>query len=88
MTIFAVNRHLEESLPLELDLRSFGECRVIEHIVLENDDLKASNTIDAQDRVKPHTGGNAAISSNSQIQAILGKASWNVIRLKLAKRDE
>lgn len=84
VTIFAVNRHLEESLPLELDLRSFGECRVIEHIVLENDDLKASNTIDAQDRVKPHTGGNATISSNSQIQAILGKASWNVIRLKLA----
>lgn len=83
VTIFAVNRHLEEALPLELDLRSFGECRVIEHIVLENDDLKASNTIDAQDRVKPHTGGNAA-SSNSQIQAILGKASWNVIRLKLA----
>ncbi|NOU86395.1 alpha-N-arabinofuranosidase [Paenibacillus sp. LMG 31460] len=84
VTIFAVNRHLEEALPLELDLRSFGECRIIEHIVLENDDLKASNTIDAQDRVKPHTGGNAAISSNSQIQAILGKASWNVIRLKLA----
>ncbi|NRF90994.1 alpha-N-arabinofuranosidase [Paenibacillus frigoriresistens] len=83
VTIFAVNRHLEEALPLELDLRSFGECRVIEHIVLENDDLKASNTMDAQDWVKPHTGGNAALSSNSQIQAVLGKASWNVIRLKL-----
>jgi alpha-N-arabinofuranosidase len=83
VTIFAVNRHLEEALPLELDLRSFGACRIIEHIVLENDDLKASNTLEAPDRVKPHTGGNATVSSNGQIQAALGKASWNVIRLKL-----
>jgi alpha-N-arabinofuranosidase len=83
VTIFAVNRHLEEALPLELDLRSFGACRIIEHIVLENDDLKASNTLEAPDRVKPHTGGNATVSSNGQIQATLGKASWNVIRLKL-----
>ena len=35
VTVFAVNRHLGESLPLEIDLRSFGEFRVIEHIVLE-----------------------------------------------------
>ncbi|BFT75488.1 alpha-N-arabinofuranosidase [Paenibacillus sp. P36] len=84
VTIFAVNRHLAEALPLELDLRSFGACQVTQHIVLESDDLKAANTITAQDRVKPHNGGNAAVDSNGQIHATLGKASWNVIRLKLA----
>ena len=57
VTIFAVNRHLRKRLPLEIDLRSFGDCRVIEHIVLENDDLKAANTMMRQDRVTPHTGG-------------------------------
>ena len=36
VTVFAVNRHLEESMPLEVDLRSFGKCSLIEHIVLES----------------------------------------------------
>lgn len=84
LTIFAVNRHLGDALPLEMDLRSFGGFQIKEHIVLEHDDLKASNTLENPDRVKPHSAGNAKISSNGQIEAVLGKASWNVIRLKLA----
>ncbi|WP_219839148.1 alpha-N-arabinofuranosidase [Paenibacillus sp. R14(2021)] len=83
VTVFAVNRHLSESLPLEIDLRSFGDFRITEHIVLEHDDLKAANTKDAPNRVTPHTRGNAA-KDNGGIQASLGKASWNVIRVKLA----
>ncbi|MNR25088.1 Intracellular exo-alpha-(1-_5)-L-arabinofuranosidase [compost metagenome] len=83
LTIFAVNRHLEEALPLEMDLRSFSGFQIIEHIVLEHEDLKASNTFENPDRVKPHSVGNATISSNRQIGAVLGKASWNVIRLQL-----
>ncbi|OAS20595.1 alpha-N-arabinofuranosidase [Paenibacillus oryzisoli] len=83
LTIFAVNRHLAEALPLEMDLRSFGSFHIVEHIVLEHEDLKASNTLEAPDRVKPHSAGSATISMNGQIEAVLGKASWNVIRLKL-----
>ncbi|TYP70728.1 alpha-N-arabinofuranosidase [Paenibacillus methanolicus] len=82
VTIFAVNRNLEESLGLEVDLRSFGGCTLIEHIVLENDDLKAANTLEAPDRVKPHTNGNARVDG-SKIEASLSKASWNVVRVKL-----
>jgi alpha-N-arabinofuranosidase len=83
VTIFAVNRHLSESLSFEIDLRSFGAFQLIEHIVLENDDLKASNTAANPDNVKPHTAGNAAITDNGKIEAQLAKASWNVIRIKL-----
>lgn len=83
LTVFAVNRHLAEALPLEMDLRSFGGFQIKEHIVLEHEDLKASNTLEVPDRVKPHFAGNASISSKGQIEAVLGKASWNVIRLKL-----
>ena len=82
VTIFAVNRHLSESLPLDIDLRSFGDFRVLEHLVLESDDLKAANTQDAPDRVAPHARGNA-LADGSGIRASLGKASWNVIRAKL-----
>ena len=53
LTIFAVNRHLNEALLLECDARSFGDYQVIEHIVLEHEDLKAVNTAE-EERVKPH----------------------------------
>lgn len=83
VTVFAVNRHLSESLALDIDLRSFGACQVIQHIVLAHDDLKATNTADAPDRVKPHTNGNAAVVDGGKIGSMLDKASWNVIRIKI-----
>lgn len=82
ITVFAVNRHLEDALPLEVDLRSFGDCRVIEHLVLENDDLKAVNTAASPNRVAPHAGGNAK-ADGSKVNASLSRTSWNVIRLSL-----
>lgn len=82
VTIFAVNRHLEEALPLEVDLRSFEGFTLLEHIVLESDDLKAYNTAASPNTVAPHRNGNATVS-DSIVSANLAKASWNVIRLKL-----
>ncbi|MBY0219512.1 alpha-N-arabinofuranosidase [Paenibacillus illinoisensis] len=82
VTVFAVNRHLEDSLQLEVDLRSFGQCSLLEHIVLESDDLKAVNTAAQPNRVAPHNRGGAEVSG-TQVTASLAKASWNVIRLKI-----
>ena len=83
VTVFAVNRSLSDALALNIDLRSFGACTLIEHIVLENDDLKACNTLEAPDTVTPHNRGNAKIQDNAKVEASLGKASWNVIRLSV-----
>ncbi|HZG57193.1 alpha-N-arabinofuranosidase [Paenibacillus sp.] len=83
-TIFAVNRHLDQALAFEADLRSFGECRLIEHLVLEHDDLQAVNTAAAPDAVKPHARGDASVDG-ARVSASLGKASWNVIRLRIGK---
>lgn len=82
VTVFAVNRHLESELDLTVDLRSFGACRLIEHIVMASDDLKAVNTEQQPARVKPHANGNASVDG-SKVAASLAKASWNVIRLKV-----
>jgi len=79
VTIFAVNRSLEEAMELECDVRSFEGYRVIEHIVLENDDLKAVNTAQ-EEKVKPHSCGNAKADAGV-VSALLPKQSWNVIRL-------
>jgi alpha-N-arabinofuranosidase len=82
VNIFAVNRDLKNALPLQIDLRSFGACTLVEHIVMENDNLKATNTVVQPNRVTPHSRGNAS-ASGSQLTAQLSKASWNVIRLKV-----
>ncbi|MDO7906725.1 alpha-N-arabinofuranosidase [Paenibacillus sp. JX-17] len=80
VTIFAVNRHLNEDMVLDSDLRSFDGYAVREHIVLENNaELKASNSAH-NEQVKPHNQGQSKMDSG-MLQSVLPKASWNVIRL-------
>ncbi|MDQ0231800.1 arabinosylfuranosidase ArfA [Metabacillus malikii] len=79
LTIFALNRSLEEGLELDADVRSFEGYQILEHIVLENEDLKAVNTME-HEAVKPHTNGNAKVQ-DGRVSANLAKHSWNVIRL-------
>lgn len=83
LTIFAVNRHLEENMTLDIDARSFGNLRLIEHIVLENDDLKAVNTKTSPNRVVPNSEGHTKVDQ-SRVHASLKRASWNVIRLQIS----
>lgn len=79
LTIFAVNRDQEEGLQLECDIRNFDGYKVVEHIVLENPDLKRTNSVQAQP-VAPHSNGDASVE-NGKVSALLPKLSWNVIRL-------
>ncbi|WP_373231704.1 alpha-N-arabinofuranosidase [Cohnella sp.] len=82
VVVFAVNRSLESGLELSCDVRSFAGYRIVEHIVLENPNLKAVNTVGAE-TVKPHSNGNAKLD-NGIINAMLPMQSWNVIRLQKA----
>ncbi len=79
LTIFAVNRHLEEGLDLEVDIRNFNEYEVIEHIVLENENVKQTNSAH-KETVQPHLNGNAKCD-DGKVRTVLPKLSWNVIRL-------
>jgi alpha-N-arabinofuranosidase len=79
-TIFAVNRSQDDALNLEGDLRSLPGYRVTEHLILENSNLKATNTREAPDTVTPRNGGDAQIQ-DGMLTASLPKLSWNVIRL-------
>lgn len=81
LTIFAVNRDTENSLGVEWDVRSFEGYRIIEHIVLENENKNAVNTEASPNNVAPHSNGNSEITDGI-IKAELPKLSWNVIRLK------
>jgi alpha-N-arabinofuranosidase len=80
VTLFAVNRDLHEDIALNVDLRGFGDLRVIEHSVLHHDDLKAVNTETAPDTVSPKAGEGGTMDGGKLTVRIPSK-SWNVIRL-------
>ena len=81
ITVFAVNRSLGDSLTVECVIRGGGEYRLLEHIVMENDDLLAVNTVSAPYNVSPfkRTDSVADIGSG-KFEVKLRRASWNVIR--------
>lgn len=80
VTVFAVNRSLDEDIMLSLDFSGFEKIyEICEHIVLANDDMKAVNTTDNKNNVTPF---NSDISDENTENITLPKASWNVIRLK------
>jgi alpha-N-arabinofuranosidase len=79
VTIFAVNRNLEEGISLTCDVRSFENFKVIEHIVLENNDMKIVNA-PKNEAVTPIIVDRSDLNDGI-LTAYLSKASWNVIRL-------
>ncbi|HZJ57920.1 MAG TPA: alpha-N-arabinofuranosidase [Clostridia bacterium] len=80
LTIFAVNRGMEDSLVLECDLRNFPGYRVLEHITMEHDDVKATNTRDNPYNVVPADRQDTEVA-DGQLTTRLKNLSWNVIRL-------
>jgi alpha-N-arabinofuranosidase len=80
LTIFGVNRSLDNGIVLECDLGNFDDYQVVEHIVMEHEDIKATNTVQHQNRVVPHNHGDAS-RDGRKLTATLPKLSWNVVRL-------
>lgn len=83
-TIFAVNRSLDKETVFTLNLKGFSESSMLEHITLECDDLKATNTISNPDNVTPRNRVNSCENLSEGVYDIkIPKASWNVIRFKV-----
>ena len=79
VTIFAVNRSIKDDAEMTIDVRSFEGYRVLEHTVLESDDLLAVNG-PFHEKVAPKQTSQSSIDGGT-VTSILHKASWNVIRL-------
>jgi alpha-N-arabinofuranosidase len=82
LTLFALNRHLQESLSLDTLIRGFDNMTVAEARQLRHDDLMAVNTKEGPDAVKPMTLEGIRIEGD-RVSIELAPASWNVIRLKV-----
>jgi len=81
LTVFAVNRDQESDITLECCFSSAGGMEVIEHIVLENGDVMATNTEEHPDKVVPHSQGRSVMKSD-RLVAEMPALSWHVIRMK------
>lgn len=79
LTIFAVNRNLEDDIQLETDMRGFEDYQILEHVVLENSNLKIVNSAGSQ-MVVPRATGMSSMDGGV-IKSLVHRASWNVIRL-------
>lgn len=80
LTVFAVNRDLDDAITLETDLRGFSGYTLKEHIVLEHNDFFATNSAAAQ-TVAPKTVTDRDEQNGDILNSRLAPASWNVIRL-------
>ena len=81
LTLFAINKDIDNKLILDCELRGFSKYRLLEHIVFDSDDLNAGNTFEKPDCVAPHEVDGSVVIDENRISASLPKASWNVIRL-------
>ncbi|WP_265445273.1 alpha-N-arabinofuranosidase [Acetivibrio straminisolvens] len=79
VTIFAVNRNIHEDIVLVSDVRGMKDYRLLEHIVLEHQNLKIRNSVNGEE-VHPKNSDQSSFD-NGILTSMLHKASWNVIRL-------
>lgn len=83
LTVFAVNRNLDEDVMLDVSLLDFDGFEVIDSIEMSGYDVKAENGITSCP-VKPFKKENPVI--DGKIMSVpLKPLSWNVIRLAKAK---
>jgi alpha-L-arabinofuranosidase len=82
VTLFAVNRSLDEALPLDVTATGFGTLRLHEALELHHPDLQAFYTKDP-DRVKQVPLSGVRIEGD-RVYAILAPASWTMMRLATA----
>ncbi|MBQ4074098.1 MAG: alpha-N-arabinofuranosidase [Clostridia bacterium] len=80
LTVFAVNKDVNNDMPISLALQGFGEYEPIEHILLTGE-LDAYNTPENPRNVVPESINDVAMK-DGVASVTLPKASWNVLRFK------
>jgi alpha-N-arabinofuranosidase len=81
LVIFAVNRSIEEPLPLTVELHGFEHATVVEVQTVTSDDPRATNGPGTPDRAVPVRG--AATIVGGALATTLPPVSWSVIRVKV-----
>ena len=76
LVVYVVNRSLHENIELDMELEGFGNYKIVEHVELYHDDIKAVNDKDIE-RVAPT---NVDVRDGSTV--VIKKHSWNMLRYR------
>lgn len=77
VTVFVVNRNLKENVTLDLTFDGFTVEHVLEHKIVNHDDMKATNSVENPEEVIARDG-------NAKTDSVeLEPHSYNMIRLKV-----
>jgi alpha-N-arabinofuranosidase len=82
LVLFAVNRSLKENIELSFEAKGFENITAIEHVVLQNDDMKASNSLDNPFNIEPFSSEDVT-TDGDKATIPLQKHSWNMIRFSI-----
>jgi alpha-L-arabinofuranosidase len=82
LTFFLVNRHGTESLDTEFSLQGFGKAKVIDHQVMSNTDLEATNSLKSQNNVVPQKGSGAKVDDD-KLSIKLAPYTYHMLRLQV-----
>lgn len=84
ITVFMVNRSIDEEVEVSVDIAGFGDLVFQEHLVLAADgDVRRTNTAEQPDRVVPRRVEGTQLKDGA-LATELAPLSWNVIRLQRA----
>jgi alpha-N-arabinofuranosidase len=83
LTLFALNRSLSEETHVKVEANGFSALETLQALQLHDEDLMATNTAAAPDRVTPVALSEVKVSGRD-MDLTLRPASWNVIRVRVA----
>lgn len=83
VTVFAVNRSMDDAAEFKISLPEGGGFSAVEAQTLYDDDLWARNTLADQTRVTPHPNDTATLDAASgTVRVTLPPVSWTAIHVK------
>jgi alpha-N-arabinofuranosidase len=80
LNVLALNRSLDQEIDLVVDARNFGALEQKLALTMCDDDLEATNTRDAPDRIRP-VPLSGVRTEGGKLSVRLRPASWNVLSL-------
>jgi alpha-N-arabinofuranosidase len=80
ISIFAVNRNVNEDITVNLDLQGFTPDKVVDHVVITSKDIKATNRVD-HSRIEPHESTEHKITGEKVLFEMSG-LSWCMLKVK------
>ena len=83
LVVFAVNRSLDRSNKLTLDIGPTGSYKTVGMTTLHEEDHTLANTMEAPDQVLPRKNGRVEfLPDRNMVVAELAPVSWNVIHVR------